>query len=166
MTSEAKTYSFGHIRLPASQVFYESPTGLSYASVNLMPVLPGHCLVMPVRRVVRVKDLKVEELSDMWVTAQKIIRIMERKYSSTAFTLAIQDGKDAGQTIPHVHIHILPRHTNDIPNNDEIYTMLEETTPTKKIVLDVTRVPRTADEMASEANEYRTLLGSVEEESE
>jgi hypothetical protein len=45
--------------------------------------------------------------------------------SSSALTLAIQDGEAAGQTVPHVHIHLIPRNNGDIPDNDAIYDMID-----------------------------------------
>jgi len=41
-----------------------------------------------------------------------------------ASTISIQDGKEAGQTVSHVHVHILPRRGGDFENNDEIYSEL------------------------------------------
>ena len=42
-------------------------------------------------------------------------------YQSTALTLAIQDGSDAGQTVEHVHVHLLPRRPGDFKKNDDVY---------------------------------------------
>ena len=42
-------------------------------------------------------------------------------HQSTALTLAIQDGSDAGQTVEHIHIHLLPRRPGDFKNNDDVY---------------------------------------------
>ena len=42
-------------------------------------------------------------------------------YSNTALTLAVQDGSDAGQTVEHVHVHLLPRRPGDFQKNDDVY---------------------------------------------
>ena len=42
-------------------------------------------------------------------------------YSNTALTLAVQDGTDAGQTVEHVHVHLLPRRPGDFQKNDDVY---------------------------------------------
>ena len=42
-------------------------------------------------------------------------------YSNTALTLAVQDGSDAGQTVEHVHVHLLPGRPGDFQKNDDVY---------------------------------------------
>ena len=47
--------------------------------------------------------------------------ISQQVYSNTALTLAVQDGSDAGQTVEHVHVHLLPRRPGDFQKNDDVY---------------------------------------------
>jgi len=105
------------------QVFHVTP--LSYALVNLKPLLPGHVLVSPLRVVPRFNDLSTAEVQDLFLTVQRVSRTIERVYDSTALNIAIQDGKDAGQSVPHVHAHIIPRKRDDLPEPDAIYNMME-----------------------------------------
>ncbi|KAF5725868.1 bis(5'-adenosyl)-triphosphatase [Tripterygium wilfordii] len=71
-----------------------------------------------------------------------------------------QDGPQSGQTVPHVHIHILPRKGGDFEVNNEIYDAINEKEKElkKKLDLDKERKDRSMDEMAEEANEYRSLF--------
>jgi bis(5'-adenosyl)-triphosphatase len=69
----------------------------------------------------RFTDLTADETSDLWLTAQKVGSKLETFHNASSLTLAIQDGPQAGQTVPHVHIHILPRKGGDFEKNDEIY---------------------------------------------
>ena len=46
-------------------------------------------------------------------------------FDSSSSTISIQDGAAAGQTVEHVHVHILPRHVGDFANNDDIYDKLQ-----------------------------------------
>ncbi|KAB2009391.1 hypothetical protein ES319_D10G163700v1 [Gossypium barbadense] len=112
-------YSFGPYKIDPKEVFYSTP--LSYAMVNLRPVVPGNVLVCPRREVKRFADLTVEETQDLWLTAQKIGGRLECFHKASSLTFTIQDGPKAGQTVPHVHIHILPRKDGDFERNDEIY---------------------------------------------
>jgi bis(5'-adenosyl)-triphosphatase len=99
-------------------------TPLSFAFVNIKPLLPGHVLVSPIRRVPRIKDLTTREATDLFLTVQRVSRMIERVYNSSALNIAIQDGAVAGQSVPHVHAHIIPRKPADLPP-DEIYRKIE-----------------------------------------
>lgn len=83
-------------------------------------------MVCPQRVASRYKDLQPEEISDLFVMAQKVSKAVESYYSATSVTMAIQDGPEAGQTVPHVHLHILPRVAGDFLSNDQIYAELQK----------------------------------------
>lgn len=54
--------------------------------------------------------------------------MVERVFSASALNIAIQDGLDAGQSVPHVHAHIIPRQKDDLKESggtDAIYRMME-----------------------------------------
>jgi len=107
-----ETYAFGPWKICASEVFLT--TSLSFAFVNLRPLVPGHVLVSPKRVVGRFYDLSVDEVADLWTAAHRVGQRLEPHYGANSMTYAIQDGPAAGQTVPHVHIHILPR---QVPNH-------------------------------------------------
>ena len=154
-------YSFGPWPISPTEVFATSP--LSFAFVNLKPIVPGHVLVSTKRVVPRFTDLTPEETQDLWALAQRVGAAMERHHKASSLTLTIQDGPDAGQTVPHVHVHVLPRKGNDFVPNDLVYDAID--TSSKEFVgsaakrdLDEDRPPRTAKEMAEEAIEYRAYF--------
>eukprot|EP01116_Phalansterium_solitarium_P011264 TRINITY_DN26895_c0_g1_i1.p1 TRINITY_DN26895_c0_g1~~TRINITY_DN26895_c0_g1_i1.p1 ORF type:complete len:165 (+),score=54.70 TRINITY_DN26895_c0_g1_i1:143-637(+) len=147
--SLGKTVTFGQFAVQASQVFYRSR--LSLGLVNLMPVLKGHVLVIPRRRVMRFKDLTDEEIADLFVATRQISTVIEREYNATALTIAVQDGKEAGQTVSHVHVHVIPRHGNDFPQNDQVYTELENKEKERIVVEEPQRPKRSEADMAAEA---------------
>ena len=98
------------------------------ALVNLKPLLPGHVLVSPRRITSRVADLDQNELTDLILTIQRVGRVIERVFKATSLNIAIQDGADAGQSVPHVHAHIIPRRSADLDSkggSDVIYQMLD-----------------------------------------
>ncbi|KFK27354.1 hypothetical protein AALP_AA8G372100 [Arabis alpina] len=158
MTTSSSSYVFGPYKIDPREVFYTTP--FSYAMVNLRPLLPAHVLVCPKRLVPRFTDLTADETSDLWLTAQKVGSRLETFHNATSLTLAIQDGPQAGQTVPHVHIHIMPRKGGDFEKNDEIYDALDEKEKElkQKLDLDKDRVDRSIEEMANEASQYRSLL--------
>jgi bis(5'-adenosyl)-triphosphatase len=184
---------FGKFAIPAASIFYRSPSELSIAFVNLRPIVPGHVLVMSARAVARLEDLTDEEHDDMWRTVRVVQGILKQQYadnanaaktasdktasssaSSLSFNVAVQDGRAAGQSVPHVHVHILPRSSGDFARNDDIYQELEEWAPRAPVAntadaavedtakLDVPdddqRRDRTREEMAQEAAMYREIL--------
>ena len=81
----------------------------SYGIVNLKPVVPGHVLVIPKRIVKRFAELSAEEVSDMFLSAQEIGKVIEREFKGESLTITVQDGESAGQTVAHVHVHLIPR---------------------------------------------------------
>ncbi|KAK4274952.1 hypothetical protein QN277_018105 [Acacia crassicarpa] len=154
----AEHYTFGPYKIDQSEVFYS--TNLSYAMVNLRPLLPGHVLICPKREVKRFVDLTADETSDLWLTAQKVGRQLENYHKASSLTFAIQDGPQAGQTVPHVHIHVVPRIGGDFEKNDDIYDAMDqkEKELKQKLDLDKERKDRNFEEMAREADEYRKLF--------
>jgi bis(5'-adenosyl)-triphosphatase len=96
--------------------------------VNLKPLLPGHVLVSPRRIVPRFNDLSAAEVQDLFLTVQRVSRMVERVFDASSLNIAIQDGADAGQSVPHVHAHIIPRKKDDLQERggtDAIYEMME-----------------------------------------
>ncbi|MCJ1427271.1 hypothetical protein MMC29_005174 [Sticta canariensis] len=116
---------FGNFTV-TSQVFHLTP--LTYALVNIKPLLPGHVLVIPRRVTPRLSDLSEAEVKDLFLTVQRVGRMVQRVYHASSLNIAIQDGADAGQSVPHVHAHIIPRKKADLDERggaDAIYGMLE-----------------------------------------
>ncbi|XP_020909764.1 bis(5'-adenosyl)-triphosphatase [Exaiptasia diaphana] len=120
----SNTMRFGQIVLSPSVIFFRSK--LSFGFVNIKPVVPGHVLVSPLRVVKRFAELTADEVSDLFCSTQKIARVVEREFQGTSLTISIQDGPEAGQSIQHVHVHILPRKQGDFLDNDDIYRELAE----------------------------------------
>ncbi|RZC34649.1 HIT domain containing protein [Asbolus verrucosus] len=83
-------------------------------------------LISSIRPAKRLENLSREEVADLFHTAVKVQKVMEAVNLSDSTTVCVQDGKNAGQTVPHVHIHILPRQPHDFARNDEIYDKLAQ----------------------------------------
>lgn len=146
------TLRFGQHLIRTSVVFLK--TELSFALVNRKPVVPGHVLVCPLRVVERFGDLRADEVSDLFGTTQRVARLVEAHFSATSLTICIQDGADAGQSVKHVHVHVLPRRKGDFQRNDSVYDELqkhdtEDEDPSKW---------RSLEEMEREATQLRDRL--------
>jgi len=119
--------------------------------------------------------LDEEEYYDLWKTVRIVQQILKQQYNCNAFNVAVQDGVGAGQSVPHVHVHILPRYIGDIERNDDIYDQLEAWAPRdddsnlgRKTKLDVPedseRRDRSVEEMAEEASVYRRIADELSTE--
>ncbi|KAM0718489.1 hypothetical protein Q7P37_005559 [Cladosporium fusiforme] len=106
-----------------TQVFHQTPH--TFALVNLKPLLPGHILVCPLHPHPRLTDLSSPELTDLFSTVTRVQRTLARLYGAQAFNVAVQDGPAAGQTVPHVHVHVIPRRGGDGGEGDNVHKWLE-----------------------------------------
>jgi len=106
-TSEA--IKFAKFDIHSSSIFYSSASQLTVGFVNLKPLLPGHVLLVPRRIVARMAELSEEEVDDLFRSVYFVMPIVCAKYGASSANIGIQDGVDAGQSVPHVHVHIIPR---------------------------------------------------------
>ncbi|KAM8925081.1 bis(5'-adenosyl)-triphosphatase isoform 1-T2 [Lycaon pictus] len=113
------SFRFGQHLIKPSVVFLK--TELSFALVNRKPVVPGHVLVCPLRPVERFRDLHPDEVADLFQATQRVGMVVEKHFQGTSLTFSMQDGPEAGQTVKHVHVHVLPRKAGDFHKNDSIY---------------------------------------------
>ncbi|XP_070948101.1 bis(5'-adenosyl)-triphosphatase isoform X6 [Macaca nemestrina] len=116
---EDMSFRFGQHLIKPSVVFLK--TELSFALVNRKPVVPGHVLVCPLRPVERFRDLRPDEVADLFQVTQRVGTVVEKHFHGTSLTFSMQDGPEAGQTVKHVHVHVLPRKAGDFHRNDSIY---------------------------------------------
>jgi diadenosine tetraphosphate (Ap4A) HIT family hydrolase len=80
------------------------------------PISDGHTLVVPRRHVHSVFDLALGELDALWqLVAQARVALLGSHHPD-GFTIGINDGAAAGQTVGHGHVHVVPRHAGDVPD--------------------------------------------------
>ena len=83
----------------------------SIAFLDAFPVSRGHTLVIPKNHYEKVQDMTDIDNNDLFDTVRKVISKVDKLTGSTL--LAIHNGKDSGQEIPHVHVHLIPRESDD-----------------------------------------------------
>ena len=91
-------------------------SSLSVAFFDGFPVSPGHALIIPKRHVASFFDLSKEEQRDLLNLADRVKRIVEERYHPDGYNIGINVGEAAGQSIFHVHMHLIPRYQGDVPN--------------------------------------------------
>ena len=153
--------TFGAFALDKSeQVFATSPH--SFACVNLKPAVPGHVLVAPTRLAPRLADLTPAEAADLWLLACAVGTVVEKAWAGESLTLCVQDGRAAGQTVPHAHVHVLPRRAGDFTPNDAVYAAVDAKEKEYSAVKpDDDRKPRTPEAMRAEAQLLRGLMDAA-----
>jgi len=78
------------------------------------PVSKGHSLIIPKRHCSDYFKLTFEEQSECWSIVNKVKQILIEKYDPDGFNIGININEVAGQTISHVHIHLIPRYKGDV----------------------------------------------------
>ena len=77
------------------------------------PVSPGHTLIIPRRHVASFFDITDAERADLMSLLTAARDDLERQLHPAGFNIGINDGAAAGQTVPHLHIHLIPRYDGD-----------------------------------------------------
>ena len=95
------------------------------AIYNIAPVLPGHSLVVPRRHIERLALLRDNEVCYFFIFARRITEFLLSQFKADGFDWTIQDGMSAGQTVGHVHLHVIPRWLNDLPSPGDWYARLK-----------------------------------------
>lgn len=86
-------------------------TNKSIAFLDAFPLSRGHTLVIPKCHYEKVQDMTDMDNTDLFNTVHKVISKVDKLTGATL--LAIHNGKDSGQEIPHVHVHLIPRQLSD-----------------------------------------------------
>jgi diadenosine tetraphosphate (Ap4A) HIT family hydrolase len=80
------------------------------------PVSPGHTLLIPRRHTSSFFDLSVSERNDVLALLERAKRAVDKELQPQGYNIGINDGSAAGQTVPHVHVHLIPRYEGDLPD--------------------------------------------------
>ena len=86
-------------------------TNKSIAFLDAFPLSRGHTLVIPKCHYEKVQDMTDMDNTDLFNTVHNVISKVDKLTGATL--LAIHNGKDSGQEIPHVHVHLIPRQPSD-----------------------------------------------------
>lgn len=96
--------------IPA-EIIYED--GETMAILDIMPKAPGHTMILPKVHSENILDLPEDKVRPVFLTVKKVTAILEKALNPRGFTIGINHGKISGQTIDHLHIHIMPRFEGD-----------------------------------------------------
>lgn len=87
-----------------------------YAIPDKYPVSPGHTLIIPHRHTAGFFDLKPAERRGLFDLVDKARALLDSQHRPDGYNIGVNIGKVAGQTVMHVHIHLIPRYAGDTPH--------------------------------------------------
>jgi diadenosine tetraphosphate (Ap4A) HIT family hydrolase len=80
------------------------------------PVSPGHTLLIPRRHTGSFFDLSTQERDDLLALLDRAKQALDAELQPQGYNIGINDGAAAGQTVPHLHVHLIPRFEGDLPD--------------------------------------------------
>lgn len=86
------------------------------AFLDRYPVSEGHALVVPREPVSSLYALDETIQAEIWDLARQVRDVLLRRFAPDGFTIGVNDGAAAGQTVPHAHVHVIPRYAGDSPD--------------------------------------------------
>ncbi len=96
------------------------------AVYNIAPILPGHSMVIPRRHVETIFDLNEDELAELFRFSRKTTDLLMKVFDCEGFDWSLQESEAAGQSVAHLHLHIIPRKPADLARPGDWYAQLEE----------------------------------------
>ena len=103
-----------------SRVIFETENSLAF--LDAFPLSIGHTLIIPKSHHKKIQDMPSNISTDLFLAVQKVTKKIDMITGSTL--LAIHNGEDSGQEIPHVHVHLIPRSKDD--NAGPVHRMFNE----------------------------------------
>ena len=96
------------------EVLFKTYTAI--AILDSFLISPGYALVIPKRHVADYFELTAEEQNELWQLVNRCKVILQDRFHPDGFNIGINVGEMAGQSIFHVHIHLIPRYKGDMKN--------------------------------------------------
>jgi diadenosine tetraphosphate (Ap4A) HIT family hydrolase len=78
------------------------------------PITGGHSLIIPKRHVASFFEVTNDEKSALFNLLEDAKKALDQEFKPSAYNIGINDGTAAGQTVPHLHIHLIPRYDGDV----------------------------------------------------
>lgn len=116
--------------LPAIKVYEDDKT---LAFMDIMPQAEGHTLVIPKTPAVTLLDISVDDLAYTMQIVQKVANAIKTALNAEGIVLMQLSGEKAGQTVPHIHFHLIPtsvhelgKHANQMGDKEQIQQIAEK----------------------------------------
>ncbi len=96
---------------------YLSENSSFYAIKDKFPVTKGHTLIVSKRHFATIFDIHEEEMADLRKMILAVKEILDERFSPNAYNIGVNCGKQAGQSVFHFHMHVIPRYASDRSGN-------------------------------------------------
>ena len=96
--------------IPSAKIFED---GNVIAFLDINPATKGHCLIMPKEHFETFLDAPTDKIYHLTDITKKIAKAMSQALGNKGYNILVNNSKDAGQIIPHLHFHLIPRYEND-----------------------------------------------------
>jgi bis(5'-adenosyl)-triphosphatase len=113
----------------------------------------------------KINDLTPDEMQDLFALVHKVTPVIESYYNASASNIGVQNGAASGQSVPHVHVHILPRREGDFERVDEVHEKLDVYNVEESVNFNKVRIARSLEDMAAERNILRSLMENSKNDS-
>lgn len=97
-------------KVPSEKVYEDTAV---FAFLDVFPASEGHTLVAPKKHFSKFTDMDAESVASLFEATRKITAAIDKAFSAEGANIGINDGKVAGQEVPHVHVHVIPRRKGD-----------------------------------------------------
>ena len=148
-----KKCAFCNQEILTNQSFYQDD--LVIALLSYRPINAGHSLVIPKRHVERFEDLTTHEVNRMMSVIKMVHAAIGSLYQTSSYLLLQKNGREAFQTIPHIHFHYIPQLTGDYSQLRFLWNM---------IVAGHIKSPLTASILREQTEQFKKVIQSHNEE--
>ena len=101
-------------QMPPERVLLQDE--LTFAVRDGFPVSPGHTLILTRRHIQSYAEATPEELAALLHTLAEVRKALDLEFHPDGYNVGINDGVAAGQTVMHMHMHLIPRYQGDVAN--------------------------------------------------
>jgi len=96
------------------------------AIYNISPILEGHSLIMPGKHYKSLFEMSEYEIAGFFSFARRVTAFLCKTFDADAYDWSLQEGSDAGQSVDHLHLHIIPRKPDDLAEGEDWYSKLQQ----------------------------------------
>ncbi len=155
-----------------SAIIYEDPYVISFLDIN--PRFKGHALVVPKVHVSTLDQLSDEATAHLFVVVKHIAKNLVENLGAAGYNITINNGRVAGQVVPHLHVHIIPRYEDKrqgvgfeavFPVDEEAKTTLNDIAEKVKLTREIKPIFKDKEKEEQKGNEEKEKAENSEKSS-